>query len=126
MFVKTDKYQIEVLNNGIIRTEVFSFSDIKEQDLHDVTAIYKDRLKIKEGYFMVIIGGSIKHEISLFVDFSDPERNRIRKAEAIVSDDLMNWTKTDFYKKVFAVDHPIQFFSKESEAISWLLNLKNK
>lgn len=123
MLIKKEKYQIEQLDNGIVRTEIFSFHDFDEHDLHEITSVYTDQLKITAGYFLVVIGGHITHETNLFVDFSDPVRNRIRKAEAIVSRDLLNWTKTDFYKKVFHVDHPMKFFMEESEAESWLLHL---
>ncbi len=120
MIIKKSKYQIEMLSNNIVRIEIFAYANISEKDLIDIQNIYREQLKIKSALFLIVIGKGVYNDLSLMKKLADPDRHKIRRAEALVLDSIQHKVESQYFKKHFDVGHPIKIFSKEKAALDWL------
>ena len=118
--IEKEKYTIEQLANGIIRVETKKGIHFLEEDLKEVNRIYTEELKISNGLFLIVIGEDSTSDFDNFKRFAKPDRNKIRKAEAIVVKSVLHNVESDYYIKHFKVDHPVKIFDNEDDAILWL------
>jgi len=118
--IEREKYTIDKLPNGIIRIEVKQGIHFNEEDLKEVNRIYTEDLKISNGLFLIVIGEDSTSDFDNFKRFARPDRNKIRKAEAIVTKSVLHNIESDYYIKHFKVDHPVKIFDNEEDAILWL------
>lgn len=118
--IEREKYTIEQIQHGIIRIEIKEGIHFTEEDLRDVNQIYIDDLQVKHGLFLIVIGEGSTNDFDNYKRFARPDRNIIRKAEAVVVKSVMHNIETDYYIKHFKVGHPIKIFDNEEDAILWL------
>ena len=55
------------------------------------------------------------------MEFSNYNRAKVKKAEAVVVKSTLIRVMANFQKYVYKPDHEIKIFTKEPEAIKWLL-----
>ena len=118
--IEREKYTIDRLENGIIRVEVKEGIHFVDDDVREVNRIYTEDLQIKDGLFLIVIGEGSTSDFDNFKKFAKPDRNKIRKAEAIVARSVKHNIETDYYIRHFKVGHPIKVFDNEEDAILWL------
>jgi len=57
--------------------------------------------------------------------FANPERNKIKKAEALVVKSIEHTVEANFFLKKFNFEHPIKVFNNEEDATYWLMLQNN-
>ena len=54
-------------------------------------------------------------------NFANVERNKIKKAEALVVKSIEHTVEANFLLKKFNFNHPIKIFNNEEDATYWLM-----
>ena len=123
MKVETRISFIEQLNNNIIRVELKPDIQLKPEDLDENFIAYTKEFNIKDGLFLLVFNPGGESNLEARLKYASAERSKIKKAEAIVIETLAHRLGANFYKKKFNPTHPVKVFTKEQEAIDWLLTI---
>lgn len=118
--IDREKFQIEKLPNGIIRVEVKESIHFHQEDLEELNTIYAKELDVKSGLFLIVLGKDAKSDFELFKQFAKADRNKIKKAEAIVAKSVLQNVESDYYIRHFKREHAIKVFDNEEDASLWL------
>ena len=116
---------IEQLENGIIRVETKNDVLLESSDLDENCKIYKEKLKIRRGLFLIIFNPGGESNAEARAKFANPNRFKMKIAEALVIKTLPHRIESNFYKNKIKPQHPVKVFSKEKEAIEWLLSFES-
>ena len=115
---------IEQLPNGIVRIETKEGIRMTMEDLAENDKIYKEQLKIDRALFLVVFGPEGLTNFQSQKKFADPERNKMKIAEALVVKSVEHNLEANFHTHYFEIKHPLKIFSDEQEAVEWLLSQK--
>ena len=119
--IETAKCIFTQIEGGIIRIEVKAHSHIDLDDLNENFAIYSNWVENNDGLFLIVTNIGVSSSTKARMEFSNYNRAKVKKAEAVVVKSTLIRVMANFQKYVSKPDHEIKIFTKEPEAIKWLL-----
>ena len=122
--IETRISYIKKLPNGIIRVETKEDVELHPDDLDENFRVYKKLFDTTaaKALFLIVCGEGGVSNIESRLKFADPERGKIKKAEAFVVVSLPHRIESNFYKRFNKPNHPVEIFSTEAAAVKWLLS----
>ena len=119
--IETEKCVITILENGIIRLETKENVTLNENDLIEIENFYTKKLKVEDGLFLIVFSKGLRGDKTTKKRFVEERRQNLKKAEAIVMNNIDHKIEASFYLKQKKANHPIKTFDNEKDAIFWLL-----
>jgi len=119
--------QISMIDHGIVRVQMKNKIELQPEDLDENMDIYKKILGEKaSGLFLLVFAPEGSSSKESREKFADPERAKIKKAEALVILNVSQRIESNFYKNFFDPRHPVRVFEDEQEAIKWLSTFESQ
>lgn len=114
--------KIELLTNGILKISGNSNIQITLEDMFENDRAFKSILEGKQVPFLTIFGENATIDREAQEYFSNKERSKVKKAEALVTSQIHHKLITLYQTKHAHIQYPIKHFSSEQDAVRWLLN----
>lgn len=123
MTIETKVGKISLVKNFIIRVEGKPDIHIELEDMYENDKAFKKLLQAKKNApFLVIFGDNASIYKEALQYFSNYERSKIKRAEALVVPQLHHKINARFHVTVQKPFHPIKQFTDEEEALKWLMH----
>lgn len=118
---ESGKYKISILNDAIVRVEIFRNTEVILEDLDRNFKIYESFLNGRKMPFLIIFGEFSMANRDVQKKFADSKRSQIKLMEAYVIHSLPHRIMGNFHIKFFKPEHPTKIFNKEKDAIAWIV-----
>lgn len=114
---------ITLLDNGIVRIQGNSNINITLEDMYENDHAFKRLVPIGNAPFLTIFGENATIDSNAEAYFSNRERSKIKRAEALVTGQMHHALIALNHTSHNKPEYPIKHFKSEEEAIEWLLML---
>ena len=118
--IETHKCFIEMIDSGIVRVETKRGAYIDQVDLEHNYRVFVEELKTECALFLIGFDENGVVDVASMQRFSNPDRNQMKIAEALVVHSVEHALEANFFLKKFPLQHPIKVFDLEEDAIMWL------
>lgn len=109
-----------MIDSGIVRVETKRGAYIDQVDLEHNYRVFVEELKIECALFLIVFDENGVVDVASMQRFSNPDRNQMKIAEALVVHSVEHALEANFFLKKFPLQHPIKVFDLEEDAIMWL------
>ena len=120
--IETLKFNISLIEEDLIRIDVKPNVNVNKEDLDDNFKHYSNFLENKPALFLIVFGNNVTATEEARTELASYERDEIKIAEAAVIPSKITQIVAQLFMTFHKPQHPLRIFSKEEEAISWLLS----
>jgi hypothetical protein len=117
---ESNKFKISLLDDHIVRVEIFRHAEVNIDDLDRNYKIYESFLIGRRLPFLIVFGEFSIAQRDVQKKFADQNRSAIKSMEAYVVNSLPHRIMGNFHIKFFKPKHPTKIFGTEKDALKWI------